>query len=111
MTPESREIIWTPERLETLKKLREAGETYASIAATLGCSKNAVVSAWHRKWNMHVTWSRLNKADKEARLAEINALIVEEKLRQIPTLSWVPGLRDNQKYRMVRVNDVGQSNA
>lgn len=103
MKPHSLEIVWTPERLEVLKEMRERNITYAQIARDMGCTRNSVVSAWHRRINPHVTFSRLSKAKKRQRIDEINSMIEEEKLRQIPTLAWVPNLRENARYKMLEV--------
>ena len=39
---------WTPERVEELKALHAQGFTASQCAAQFGCTRNAVIGAWHR---------------------------------------------------------------
>lgn len=94
MTPYSVTVLWTPERLATLKSLVARGMTYSEIAEELGCTKNAAVSAYHRKIREGKTWSRMTKAEKAQVLRKMNA-------GAKPTVPFVPGLANSPKYQML----------
>lgn len=100
-------IEWTPERLQILKNLRERGMSYSKIAVIMGCSTNAAVSAWHRKVQTEYrTFSRLLKAEREQKIAEMNTWMAERAKANVPTLAFISGLGTNPRYRMKEVSVV-----
>ena len=95
MTPASREIVWTPERLKTLKTLIESGVRHREVARILGTTRGACTSAYHRKI---LPFLEVTK-EAQGRL-ETDCIMNGEEIRAVPNLAFVPGLAGNPKYRM-----------
>lgn len=86
---------WTEEELEKVKTLRFSGMSFGKIAREFGTTANTVLSVWYRKI-AKVTFP----SDSGYHKGGVSQLDEETRLR--PSLPFVPGLNENQKYRLVR---------
>lgn len=88
---------WTPEELDRIKALRLEGNSFGKIAKVFDTTTNTVLSVWYRKI-VKATFPSDYSNHKGA------ATKLDEELRTRPSLPYVPGLGENQKYRLVRMS-------
>lgn len=88
---------WTPEELDRIKALRLEGNSFGKIAQEFKTTTNTVLSVWYRKI-AKVSFP----SDYANQKGNTNPLDEQKRLR--PSLPYVPGLSENQKYRLVRMD-------
>ena len=84
-------MIWTPDKIETLKGYLADGESYRKIGQKFACSKDAIQHAVDR-YNLNQFRAENPKAEKILQSIEIEELNDEkfEELKEQAKLKWIP---------------------
>ncbi|MDF2096861.1 GcrA family cell cycle regulator [Aquibaculum arenosum] len=91
-------MAWTPERIEELTQLWNAGHSASAIGKKLGVSKNAVVGKAHRL-NLPARPSPIRRDSKPAQPARKPAPV----LKTPPPMPAAPAKEERRRPPMVRV--------